>query len=284
MKRCLVLGGCGFIASHLVDALIKEGHQVTIIDNLSTGKIENYNRRADLIEGNIQDESTWNIGYFDYVFHLAALPRIQPSIKDPLPSHDSNVNGTLRVLEYCRKYGSKLIFSSSSSIYAGDIPTRENSLKLCKNPYSLQKYICEQYIELYQRLYGLNYAILRYFNVYGDRQLTEGAYATVIGIFLKQNAEGKPLTITGDGTQKRDFTFVGDVVDANLKAMDWYGTYNIGAGHNHSINEVADMIGGKKEYIEAREGEVQETLADNLKARTAGWTPKVDLKAWLHSL
>ena len=145
----------------------------------------------------------------------------------------------------------------------------------------MQKYICEHYIKLYHKLYGLDYAILRYFNVYGERQLLGGGYATILGIFLDQKAKGKVLTITGDGNQRRDFTYVKDVAKANLMAIGWQGAFNIGSGKNHSINEIADMIGDTKEYIEEKIGEVRETLADNSKARKLGWQPTMEVSEWL---
>lgn len=274
MSKILVTGGCGFVGSNLVDGLVKD-NQVTVVDNLSTGKLKNLNPEAIFYKKDILDKTFWKyLERYDVVYHTAALARIQPSIKDPMPPHDANVNGTLNVLEYCRKHEAKLIFSASSSIYEGKtLPTDEDAPKDPKNPYALQKYICEQYIELYGRLYGLDYAILRYFNVYGKRQLTEGAYATVLGIFLKQKAEGKPLTITNDGEQRRDFTHIDDVVRANIVAMGWNGTFNVGAGHNYTINQIADLIGGDREYIGERPGEVRNTLADNSKAKAMGWIP-----------
>lgn len=283
--KCLVLGGAGFIGSHVVDALIEAGHKVAVIDHLSTGKLANLNPGAEFLRGDIEDNELWpKVGKHNYVYHLAARARIQPSIKHPVKAHNTNVNGTLNVLEYCRKHGSKLIFSSSSSIYSGEkLPTRESSPKNPKNPYSLQKYICEQYIELYHKLYGLDFAILRYFNVYGDRQLLGGAYATILGIFLKQKAEGKPLTITDDGEQRRDFTHVADVARANLLAMKWQGVFNIGGGKNYSINELARMVGGPKKYIPGRIGEVRQTLADNSKANKLGWHPTPDALLKYHA-
>lgn len=277
--KILVTGGAGFVGSHLTDELVKD-HQVCVLDNLSTGKRENLNPKALFINGDIRDEIK---GDYDIVYHCAALPRIQPSIKEPVEPHDVNVNGTLNILEYCRKNKAKLIFSGSSSIFKGDsLPTGELDGKNPKSPYSLQKWLCEQYIELYGKLYGLDYAILRYFNVYGDRQLIEGAYATVLGIFLKQKAEGKPLTISNDGNQRRDFTHIKDVVKANVMAMDWRGTFNIGSGMNYSINEVAEMIGGEKAYTGDRLGEVRATLCDNSKARSFGWKPEYRLEDYLN--
>ena len=281
--RCLVLGGAGFIGSHVVDALVEAGHKVSVVDHLSTGKRENINSKAKFFQDDIENNELWaKLSKHHFVYHLAAYARIQPSIKHPVKAHSTNVNGTLNVLEYCRKHKSKLIFSGSSSVYKGDeLPTKEDDPKDLKNPYSLQKYICEQYIELYHKLYGLDFAILRYFNVFGERQLLGGAYATILGTFLKQKAEGKPLTITGDGEQRRDFTHIADVVRANLLAMKWQGVFNIGGGKNYSINELAELVGGPKKYIPGRIGEVRETLADNSKARQEGWEPKTKLKEWI---
>lgn len=285
MTKVLVTGGAGFIGSHLVDKLIDSGYEVTVIDNLSTGDKANLNPKAEFIYGDIASERLWqDLPKVDIVFHVAALARIQPSIKDPIKPHRSNVDGTLNVLEYCKKHGAKLIYSSSSSVYDGkELPCKENSRIEPKNPYSLQKYICEEYIKLYGLLYGVGYVILRYFNVYGERQLLEGAYTTVLGVFLKQRADGLPLTITGDGDQRRDFTYVGDVVDANILAIGWKGIYNIGRGRNYSVNEIAEAVGGLKQYIDPRPGENRETLADNSKALEAGWQPKVDIKGWIRA-
>lgn len=285
MSKCIVTGGVGFIGSHLVDALIEQDHEVTVIDNLSTGSLKNKNRHAKFYQADIRDKIWWNILQpVDYVFHLASLARIQPSISNPLESNDVNLNGTLNILEYCRKEKAKLIFSSSSSIYAGDtLPTKEDDNKEPKNPYALQKWICEQYIELYGELYDMDYTILRYFNVYGERQILDGAYAAVVGIFLDQKRKAQPLTITGDGEQRRDFTYVKDVVEANLMAMKWdREAYNIGRGENYSINQIAGFVGGEKKYLRRRIGEVAETLADNSKAVKAGWKSKVDIKEWIN--
>lgn len=286
MSKVLVTGGAGFIGSNLVDRLIDDGYEVDIVDNLSTGKVENLNPEAVFYQDDINKESFWykiRDNNYAYVFHLAALARIQPSIKDPIPAHETNVNGTLKVLEFCRATGAKLIFSGSSSVFTGEqLPTPEDAPKYAKNPYSLNKLINEQYIQLYRDLYDLKAVILRYFNVYGERQLTEGAYVTVIGLFKALKAEGKPLTITGDGEQRRDFTYVGDVVRANMMAMDWDGDYNIGGMHNHSINEVAEMFDVEKVYIPARAGEVRETLADNSRAKFEGWHADMKLENWIH--
>jgi UDP-glucose 4-epimerase len=282
MAKCLVTGGCGFIGSSVVDLLISKGHEVTVIDNLSTGKIENLNPKAVFIESDIRHNQA--VPIVDYVFHLASLARIQPSIDNPVESHDVNINGTLNILEYCRSNNAKLIFSSSSSIYEGsDLPTAEIDAVEPKNPYALQKWLCEQYITLYGKLYGMDYTILRYFNVYGERQILEGAYAAVVGIFLDQASKGKPLTVTGDGEQSRDFSYVKDVAKANLLAMDWKPTaYNIGTGKNYSMNQLAKMISDDITYLPKRQGEVEQTLAYNEKAKRAGWKSTKDIKGWIY--
>lgn len=282
--RCIVTGGLGFIGSHLVDLLIEQGHEVLIIDNLSTGKKVNLNPKATFRFGDIRDKNLWSsFDKYDYVFHLAALARIQPSIDDPITSNAVNLDGTLNVLEYCRKHNSKIIFSGSSSVYSGDIlPTKESDPTHPKSPYALQKLISEYYIKLYSELYDVPYTILRYFNVYGERQILDGAYAAVVGIFLNQKQEGKPLTITNDGEQKRDFTYVKDVAKANYMAMSWdNNVFNIGTGKNYSINQIAKLIGDKIEYIGKRHGEVMETLADNSKALSVGWKPETDIEDWV---
>jgi UDP-glucose 4-epimerase len=284
VSRCLVTGVAGFIGSHVADLLLAEGHEVWGIDNLSTGKLENVSEQVKFINADISQPDVYRIlPEFDYVYHLAALARIQPSIEEPLPAHDTNLTGTLLLLEYCHKVGAKIIFSSSSSIYKGDdIPTKEEGHRHPKSPYGLQKWMSEEYIALWSEMFDLDYTILRYFNVYGERQILEGAYAAVVGIFLRQSTEGKELTITGDGENRRDFTYVRDVARANLMAMNWGRTaYNVGTGKNYSINEIAALVGGSSVYIPARPGEARVTLADNTKARSLGWAPTVDIRDWI---
>jgi UDP-glucose 4-epimerase len=287
--KILVTGGAGFIGSHLVDRLIREGHQVTILDNLSTGFKENINPQAKFVLVDIRNLSQIK-RYFqrqDFVFHLAALPRIQLSIKDPLPVNETNITGTLNVLLAAKEAGVKrVIYSASSSIYGNKnkLPLKEDMLPDPGSPYALSKYVGEEYCRLFTKLYGLDTIILRYFNVYGPRAEAVSPYATVIPIFLRQKAQGKPLTITGDGRQKRDFTYVDDVVEANIKAMNLKRRgngemINIGAGQNYSINQLAKIIGGPTIYIPSRPGESRVTLADNSKAkRILKWQPKISLE------
>ena len=293
MQKVVVTGGAGFIGSNLVDRLIDMGISVTVIDDLSTGKKENINPKAEFYECSLVDLNDVNaktiFSDVDVVFHLAALARVQPSIEDPINFNKINVDGTVKVLYYANKAGVKrVVYSASSSCY-GDatiVPTPETHPTNPLSPYGLQKYIGEQYCKMFSEVYDLDTCSLRYFNVYGERMALEGAYCLVMGIFAKQMLEGKPLTITNDGNQRRDFTYVQDVVDANILAATLEGklkgvSFNIGNGKNYSVNEVADMLGGEKTYGETRL-EPFETLADNFKAKSIlGWNPKGDLKTWI---
>tara|TARA_Y100000310_G_C20648334_1_gene797924 strand:+ start:594 stop:1487 length:894 start_codon:yes stop_codon:yes gene_type:complete len=290
--KCIVTGGAGFIGSTLVDTLIKEGHEVAIFDNLSTGFEENINPQATFHKLDIANKYDYASKYFsniDIIFHMACLARVQPSIENPRRYHDTNVNGTLNLLEMARTYKIKrFVFSSSSSVYgdAKSLPTDEKAELNPKSPYALHKIIGEQYCKLYSELYGLETISLRYFNVYGDRQPLRGAYCLVTGIFLQQKLDGLPMTIRGDGTQRRDFTYVEDVVSANIKAgfskIKWDGDiFNIGNGNNRSVNELADMLGGDKVYIDPVI-EPKETLANISKAKgLLGWEPTTDINDWI---
>jgi UDP-glucose 4-epimerase len=294
--KCVVTGGAGFIGSNLVDRLIGEGHEVLILDDLSTGKEENINPKAryhgfDIASDNILPNIKI-LGLFDgvdVVFHLACLARVQPSIENPLLYHDKNVNGLVNMLEACRIYGVKrFVFSSSSSVYgdAEQLPTTEECSLNSMSPYALHKFIGEQYCKLYSELYDIETVCLRYFNVYGERQLLEGAYCLVMGKFAQQKLNGKPMTIRGDGEQRRDFTYVGDVVDANVKCMDYPlelngDVFNIGNGDNRSVNQIADLIGGDRVNINPVI-EPKETLADNKKAhRVLGWETTTKIEDWI---
>lgn len=292
--KYLVTGGAGFIGSHLVDALIREGHQVRVIDNFLTGKREQLNPVAQLFEVDIRDFEAIRPAFvgMDGVFHVAAWPRVQISIENPLETNDININGTLNVLLAAKDAKVKrLIYSASSSAYGDPVrlPLKEDMKPNPKSPYGLQKYVGEEYCKLASLFYDLETVSLRYFNVFGSRMAEEGAYCTVIAVFLKQKREGRPLTITGDGTQTRDFTHVADVVQANILAMKSAKVgrgevINIGAGNNHSVNEVAELIGGPKEFIPPRI-EPHDTLADNSLAKELlGWTPEVDFREGVEEL
>ena len=307
--KCVVTGGAGFIGSNLVDKLIDEGHEVGIIDNLSTSDKSNINPKAkfynlDITMNNMSNKTgnavkqlgwpfdNWNVFKdVDVVFHLAALARVQPSIENPIKYHNTNVTGTLKMLKAAVNNNVKrFVFTSSSSVYGDvreeDLPTTEEHPTNPMSPYALHKLIGEQYCKLFSELYGLETVCLRYFNVYGERQPIEGAYTLVMGAFAKQLLDGKPMTINGDGEQRRDFTYVGDVVDANIKAMNYPlelngDIFNIGNGDNRSVNQIATMMGGKRVHIEPVI-EPKETLADNSKVKkTLNWKPTQDLKEWI---
>ncbi|KKN60604.1 hypothetical protein LCGC14_0530440 [marine sediment metagenome] len=289
--RCLVTGGAGFIGSNLVDALIDDGHKVRVIDNLSTGKEENINPKAEFCEVDIRDFSDIRPEFsgINCVFHLAAFPRVQPSIEDPILANYINLNGTLHVLKAAQEYKvDKVIYSASSSAYGDQsvMPLKETMPANPLSPYGLQKYVGELYCKLFTDIYGLPTVSLRYFNVYGNRQALEGAYCLVMGIFVQQRLKGDPMTIIGDGEQRRDFTSVVDVVRANILAAksDKVGhgeVINIGKGFNYSVNALANMIGGPTVNVPARI-EPKETLADiRLAKKLLGWEPTIKLTEWI---
>ncbi|MEK9184079.1 MAG: NAD-dependent epimerase/dehydratase family protein [Patescibacteria group bacterium] len=292
--KVVVTGGAGFIGSHLVDALIDRNFDVYVVDNLSNGKEDNINKKAKFFKEDIRNLKAIKeiINGAEYIFHLASLPRVQFSIEHPVESHDVNVNGTLNVLIAAKDNGvKKVIYSASSSAYGeqDEILLREEMAANPISPYGLQKYIGELECKVFNRVYGLPTVSLRYFNVYGPRFNAEGAYALVIGKFLKQKKEGKPLTIVPDGEQTRDFTHVRDAVSANILAMESGNVgkgevINIGAGRNQSVNKIAAMIGGPTEFCEPRL-EPKHTLADNTKAKKLlGWEPKISIEEGIEEL
>ena len=295
MTKIIVTGGAGFIGSNLVDALIEKGHDVLIIDNLTTGKRENINPKAKFFKADLRNFNEIRPLFkgVDFVFHEAALPRIPLSIEKPIETNDINIKGTLSALVAAKEAGvKKFIYASSSSALGGtaELPMKEDAPCNPLNPYALQKYVGELYCKIFFDIYKLPTVSLRYFNVYGPRQPREGAYAPVIGIFLTQKKEGKPLTITGDGEQTRDFSHVSDVVRANILAMesDKVGqgeVINIGAGKKYSVNKIAEMVGGESTHIPLRPGEMRDTLADISKAKELlGWQPEVTLEEGIKKL
>jgi len=287
--KILVTGGAGFIGSNLVDRLIDEGYKVFVIDNLPSGKKENLNKKAIFYKADICNLNKILPLFkgIDYIFHLAANPKLIFSVENPIESHKINVDGTLNVLYASYKNKVKrLIFASSSAVY-GDIkklPLREDMKPNPISPYGLHKLIGEYYCKLFSNIYNLETVCLRYFNVYGPKMDPEGPYALVIGKFLKLKKENKPLTIYGDGKQTRDFIYVDDVAKANILAMKSKKVgkgevINICSGKNYSINYIAKLIGGKKIYLPARKGEMKHTLGDNsLAKKLLGWKPKVNLE------
>jgi UDP-glucose 4-epimerase len=297
MKRCFVTGGAGFIGSHLVDLLISEGNAVTVFDNLSAGNPKNIHPKASFVEGDILDSAALDKSMkgMDYVFHLAALPRIQPSFEDPELHDRINVLGSLRVFEAARKVGvKKLVYSCSSACYGTPdiVPTPETAMISCLNPYALQKYTAEQYLIMLGNRFGVPVISLRYFNAYGPRSFNEkdrfNAYSSVIGIFKRQKDSGQPLTITGAGLQRRDFVHVFDIARANFLAAqsEVVGEiFNIGCGEATTILDIARTIGGPSTFIPDRKGEALITQADISKAsKVLGWRPQLSLAQGLQTL
>lgn len=292
MMKILVTGGAGFIGSHIVDQLITMGNKVVIIDNESS-EVHNqfyFNPSPDatyfkLDIANYEDTRKLYDGV-DYVFHCAAESRIQPAIENPLLAVRTNTLGTATVLQCAREAGVKrVMYSSTSSGYGlvNEPPLKEEMQDDCLNPYSVSKVSGEKLCKMYTDLFGLETVVFRYFNVYGPREPLKGPYAPVVGLFLRQKMKGEPLTIVGDGNQRRDFTHVDDVVKANILAMqktnDIFGldkvfgqVYNVGTGRNHSVLELARMISDTIKFIPPRPAEARVTLADTTKIREVfGW-------------
>ena len=293
-KKIIVTGGAGFIGSHIVDALVARGDEVHVIDNLSGGKRERVNSSAYFHEKDVRDIDAIAplFAGAHFVFHLAALPRVQPSIEDPRTTHDVNVTGTLNVLVAGRDAKVKrVIYSASSSAYGDQdaMPVREEMTANPLSPYGLQKYIGELYCRLFSQIYAMETVSLRYFNVYGPRASGDGAYALVIGKFLDQRKRGESMTIVPDGTQSRDFTHVRDVVRANLLAAESSKVgkgeaMNIGGGQDHTVLEIAALIGGSTVFTEPRL-EPKRTLADITKAKELlGWEPTIEFKEGIEEL
>lgn len=294
MEKVIVTGGAGFIGSHIVDMLVEEGYEVHIVDDMSAGKEENINKKATFHKVDIRDKEQLIPIFKDtkYVFHEAAMPRVQYSIENPIETNDVNVNGLISVLEACRVNNVKrLVLASSSSIYGEPnvLPTREDMNIDPMSPYALHKYIGENYLRLYSRIYNLETVNLRYFNVYGPRLNPEGSYPLVIGYFMKLLKQGKKLSITGDGSQTRDFVHVRDVARANLLAMksEKVGkgeVINIGGGIRYSIKYIAELIGGEVEYVAPRI-EPHDTEADISKAKEIlDWSPVITLEDGIKEL
>lgn len=290
MAKCLVTGGAGFIGSNLVDALVDEGHEVLVIDNLSTGKKEHVNSKAKFFELDLRELDKIKPVFegVDFVFHQAALARVEPSIKNPVLYNDNNVNGTLNTLVASRDAKvKKVIYASSSSVYGDQdvMPLAENMVAKPTSPYGLQKYIGEQYCRVFSYLYGLPTVCLRYFNVYGKRMALEGAYASVISIFGQQRQKGDPMTIAGDGTHLRTYTFVGDIVRANILAVKSNisdgQAINTGQSTEYSVNQIAEIFGGPTVNITPRIEPARNLCGNKLAKELLGWEPTMDLPEWL---
>ena len=295
MTKSLVTGGAGFIGSNLVDRLLELGHEVVVIDNEYSDAHDHFywNDKAQNYKYDIRDYENTRPLYdgVDYVFHIAAEARIQPAIENPIEAVSINSVGTVTVLQCSREAGVKrVMYSSTSSGYGtNQTPNVETQSDDCLNPYSVSKVNGEKLCKMYTDLFGLQTVCFRYFNVYGERQPLKGQYAPVIGIFLRQRDAGEPLTIVGDGNQRRDFTYVGDVVNANILAAtkevdnEAFGqVYNVGTGTNYSVNQISRMISDNTTNIAPRPGEARISLANNQKlSSTFGWKPTMVLEDWI---
>ena len=277
--KVLVTGGAGFVGTNLIKRLLKDGYEVVSIDNYSTGKKENEQDGClyydyDLSYNYIRDDGD----RYDVIFHMAALARIQPSLKHPYKTIYNNFTSTLNILEYARENDIRFVYAGSSSVHHG----------LYESPYAWSKFSGEELCKLYHNVYGMNTSICRFYNVYGLHQIEDGTYPTLMGIFEKQYREGNSLTITGEGEQRRDFTHVDDIVDGIVKSSEVSFNkceiFELGRGINFSINEIADMFGKDypKEYIEQRLGEYDVTLADYSHAQELlNWKPKRNIEDYI---
>ena len=289
--RVLVTGGAGFVGTNLIKRLLKDGHEVISVDNYSTGKIENQQKGCKYYYKDLSNSQWWalwddcfcefscdcQIESVDIIYHLAALPRIVPSFKKPLDTYNSGPLATINVLDWARKYETPVVYAGSSSV-KGDVYA---------NPYTFTKWQNEHLLELYNKVFNVPTSICRFYNVYGEHQANEGSYCNVLGVFERLYSEGRPLTITGDGEQRRDFTYVGDIVDGLVRCgkalfmAEINGeSFELGNGKNCSVNEVAGAFGENYpiKNIDARPGEVRESLNKDTKARDVlGWKPKGDI-------
>lgn len=287
--KCLVTGGAGFIGSHLVELLLAQGHEVTVLDNLSSGRMRNLssvelNSNFKFIEADIRDFLVISPAFdgIDWVFHLAGLADIVPSIEMPEQYYSTNVTGTFNVLECAKAHAvRRVVYAASSSSYGipDEYPTKESSPIKPQYPYALTKYMGEELLLHWTQVYGIPALSLRLFNVYGTRSRTTGAYGAVFGVFLAQKLNHRPLTVVGDGTQTRDFTYVTDVANAfyiaaqsNLSGQ----ALNVGSGNCYSVNRLVELLGGAIEYIPKRPGEPDCTFANVEKiTKLLGWRPQV---------
>jgi UDP-glucose 4-epimerase len=290
--KMLVTGGAGFVGTNLIIRLMKDGHEVVSVDNYSTGKKENHQEGCQYHDFDLSSPHTlgiyvdhgsyphWRDEKYDVIFHIGALARIQPSLRNPYKSIFNNFVSSLNIFEYARRNNIKVVYAGSSTFHHG----------LYSSPYAWSKYSGEELCKLYSSVYDLSTAICRFYNVYGPYQLEDGDYSTVLGIFEKQYREGKPLTITADGEQRRDFTYIDDIVDGLVKCSEHNFKaefFELGKGVNYSINEIADMFGKDypREYISARKGEYDVTLADYSKAKLKlGWEPKGEINSYIKSV
>jgi UDP-glucose 4-epimerase len=274
--KILVTGGAGFIGTNLIKMLLEQGHQVVSIDNYNTGLKSNHQEGALYFEfdiRNIDDYLPW--GEFDIIYHLAAIARIQPSFDKPEDYFTTNANATLKIAKYCSKNNIPLIYAGSSSHHSGKF----------KNPYTFSKDIGEEIIQLFQQHYNLKATIVRFYNVYGPYHLKEGGYTTLIGAWEKRIEEHQPLVIYGNGSKRRDFTHVDDIINALKLILDkqaWNHIFELGRGKNYTIQEIADMLGKVVEYKDDKPGEAFETLCiDTLAKEILDWEPKLNIEDYI---
>ena len=278
--RIIVTGGAGFIGTNLCKKLVELGHEVTSIDNYSTGKTENHIEGIRYEKFDIRKIYSYKWVYNehpDVIFHMAAIARIQPSFEQPKKYFTTNANGTLEIVDYCAKNNVPLIYAGSSSHHSGKF----------KNPYTFSKDVGEEIVKLYQEHYDLKASIVRFYNVYGPHQLTEGGYTTLIGRWLNNIEKGIDCEIYGDGNQRRDFTHVDDIVDALIriqKQQAYSNNFELGRGKNHSVNEIAEMLNIAPIYKPSKPGEARNTLnTDRLATDMLGWEPKINLEDYITS-
>ena len=276
--KILVTGGAGFVGTNLVKRLLKEGHQVVSIDNYNTGLKSNHIEGCEYLEYDIRDITDYTWINPEFVFHMAAIARIQPSFINPKEYFEVNALGTMKLVDWCAKAQVPVIYAGSSSKHSGKF----------KNPYTFSKDIGEEIVELYRKHYALEATIARFYNVYGPYQLLEGGYTTLIGRWLNNIERGEPCYIYGDGEQRRDFTHVDDIVDALILIMENEAQgfeFELGRGKNHSVNEVAKMFGIEPIYTDAKPGEARDTLNTSSTASwVLGWNPKRELKDYIKEI
>jgi len=278
-KKYLVTGGVGFIGTNLIKKLLSEGHKVSCIDNYSTGKKENEQNGCEYFNVDLSFNKDYSFlsEKPDVIFHLAALARIEPSFDYPCKTFEDNVNSTLNILDYARKYNIKVVYAGSSSYHGG----------VYENPYTYTKWQGEELCKLFNKIYNISTTICRFYNVYGPYQIIEGPYSAIVGIFQNQYLNNKPLTITGNGEQRRDFTHVDDIVEGLIKSSNYSSngeTFELGTGKNYSINELAKMFGRDYpvSYLPKREGEMETTLCNILDAQQKiNYNPTKDLDEYI---
>ena len=275
--RVIVTGGAGFIGTNLCKKLVKLEHEVISIDNYNTGKETNHIPGVKYLNMDIRNIHDYSWVQPNIIFHMAAIARIQPSFKKPKEYFSTNANGTLHIANYCAKNNVPLIYAGSSSHHSGKF----------KNPYTFSKDIGEEIIKLYWEHYNLKASIVRFYNVYGPHQLTEGGYTTLIGRWLNNIEKGIECEVYGDGEQRRDFTHVDDIVDALIriqKQQAYRFTFELGRGKNYSVNEIANILNINPTYKPAKLGEARNTLNTDTSAQSLlGWEPKINLEDYLIS-